>query len=245
MLLHASNEVVDFTSNLIRKEGKEIMRVNLTVLGLCPQCSGDNYRSGICEDCGFISPEVQEAIKEFEDSQNTPVKVPKQKKDDGEGQFSPGYPKLSSASTPYYDYMQNSGGKKVELCPNGHLMDETGLYCREPNCAYERPPAQLDFKPPSYTGVSPDIEQKRVFVSPAEKRITVLKNKLKKDKKNKKTSKKSGNSNEDMNDAPGASLDDSSVAANDKFTRGQQMVEDAAQIEYFKNLQGENEDEEN
>ena len=140
--------------------------------------------------------------------------------------------------------MAKSNGSKVELCPNGHLMDETSLYCREPNCTFERPPSQLNFKPPEYTGINPNIEQKRVFVSPAEKRITVLKNKLKKDKKNKKTSKKSGNSNEDVNDAPGASLDDSSVAANDKFTRGQQMVEDAAKIEYFKNLQGENEDEE-
>ncbi len=246
MLLQPTNEVINFSLSLPKKEAKEIMRVNLTVLGLCPQCSGDNYRSGICEDCGFISPEVQEAIKEFEESQQATVKVRRQKKDGGEDQFSPGYPKLSSTgASAYYDYLQKNSGSKVEFCPNGHLMDETGLYCREPNCTYERPPAQLDFKSPTYTGVDPTIEQKRVFISPAEKRITVLKNKLKKDKKNKKTSKKSGNSNEDMNDVPGASLDDSSVAANDKFTRGQQMVEDAAKIEYFKNLQGEDEDEEN
>lgn len=242
-MLNATNEVIDFSLSLPKKEAKEIMRVNLTVLGLCPQCTGDNYRSGICEDCGFISPEVQEAIKEFETAQNTPVKIPKQKTENND-QFSPGYPKLSSASSisPYYEYLQKNHGAKVDLCPNGHLMDETGLSCREPDCTYERPPAQLDFKAPSYTGISPDIEQKRVFISPAEKRITVMKKKLKSYKKNKKTSNKSENSNEEMNGAPGTSLDDSSVAANDKVTRGQQMLEDAAQIEYFKNLQGEDEE---
>ena len=243
MILNATNEVIDFYLDLPKKEAKEIMRVNLTVLGLCPQCSGDNYRSGICEDCGFISPEVQEAIKEFEEAQNTPVKVPKQKKEE-DSQFSPGYPKLSSSSSTstYYDYMTKNNGNKVDLCPNGHLMDETGLFCREPECTYERPPSQLDFKAPSYTGISPNIEQKRVFVSPAEKHISVMKNKLKSYKKNKKTSKKSENSNEDMNGVPGTTLDDASVAANDKVTRGQQMLEDAAKIEYFKNLQGEDEE---
>jgi hypothetical protein len=244
MILQATNGVIDFHLDLPKKEAKEVIRINLTVLGLCPQCNGDNYRSGICEDCGFISPEVQEAIKEFEESQNTSVKVPKPKKED-DSQFSPGYPKLSSSNVlTYYDYMKQNHGQKVDLCPEGHLMDETGLFCKEPNCTYERPPAQLDFKAPSYTGIDPNIEQKRVFVSPAEKRIVVMKNKLKSDKKNKKSSNKSGNSNEDVNDVPGASLDDASVAANDKFTRGQQMVEDSAKIEYFKNLQGENEDEE-
>ena len=241
-MLNATNKVIDFTLSLPKKEAKELMRVNLTVLGLCPQCTGDNYRSGICEDCGFISPEVQEAIKEFEEAQNIPVKVPKQKaeKDD---QFNPGYPKLSSASvSTYYDYMKNNHGSKLDLCPNGHLMDETRLFCREPECTYERPPAQLDFKAPTYTGLDPNIEQKRVFISPAEKRMTVMKNKLKNYKKKKKTSNKSGNSNEEMNGVPGTTLDDASVAANDKVTRGQQMLEDAAQIEYFKNLQGEDEE---
>ncbi len=243
-MLNATDKLIDFALNLPKKEAKEVMRINLTVLGLCPQCSGDNYRSGICEDCGFISPEVQEAIKEFEDSQNTPVKVPREKPEKNE-QFSPGYPKTSSVDTSYYEYLQNSqqgNGRKLDLCPNGHLMDETGLYCREPECTYERPPAQLDFKAPSYTGVSPNIEQKRVFVSPAEKRITVMKKKLKSYKKNKKTSNKSENSNEDMNGVPGTSLDDASVAASDKITRGQQMLEDSAKIEYFKNLQGEDEE---
>ncbi len=239
-MLKATDEVINFTLSLPKKEAKELMRVNLTVLGLCPQCSGDNYRSGICEDCGFISPEVQEAIKEFEESQNTPVKVKKEGPKEQE-QFTPGYPKTSSVNSSYYEYLQkNQGnGRKLDLCPNGHLMDETGLYCREPDCTYERPPSQLDFKAPSYTGVSPNIEQKRVFVSPAEKRITVMKKKL---KKNKKTSKKSENSNEDMSSVPGMSLDDASVAANDKMSRGQQMLEDAARIEYFKKLQGEDEE---
>ena len=241
-MLHATNEVIDFYRELPKKEAKEIIRVNLTVLGLCPQCNGDNYRSGICEDCGFISPEVQEAIKEFEESQNTSVKVPKPKAESND-QFAPGYPKLSSSSvSTYYEYMQKNHGDKVDMCPNGHLMDETGLFCREPECTYERPPSQLDFKAPSYTGIDPNMEQKRVFISPAEKRMTVLKSKLKSDKKKKKTSNKSENSNEDMNDVPGASLDDASVAASDKVTRGQQMVEDAAKIEYFKNLQGEDEE---
>jgi hypothetical protein len=241
-MLNATDQVIDFHRSLPKKEAKEIMRVNLTVLGLCPQCSGDNYRSGICEDCGFISPEVQEAIKEFEEAQNTPVKVPKKKSEDSK-QFSPGYPKLSSSSTStYYEYLQKNHGTKLDLCPNGHLMDETGLMCREPECTYEKPPAQLDFKAPSYTGISPDIEQKRVFVSPAEKHITVMKKKLKSYKKKNKTSNKSENSNEDMNGAPGTSLDDASVAANDKITRGQQMLEDAAKLEYFKNLQGEEEE---
>jgi len=243
-MLNATNEVIDFSLSLRKKEAKELMRVNLTVLGLCPQCNGDNYRSGICEDCGFISPEVQEAIKEFEVAQNTPVKVPKPKKQDDEG-FSPGYPKAASANssvTTYFDYMKKTQGDKLDLCPNGHLMDETHLFCREPECTYERPPAQLDFKAPSYTGISPNIEQKRVFISPAEKRITVMKNKLKNDKKKKKTSKKSENSNEEMNGVPGTTLDDSSVAASEKVTRGQQMLEDAAKIEYLKNLQGEDEE---
>ncbi len=243
-MLKANDQVINFSLSLPKKEAKEIMRINLTVLGLCPQCSGDNYRSGICEDCGFISPEVQDAIKQFEESQSTPVKVPKIKNEKSD-EFTPGYPKTSSTNSTYYEYLQKNQygvGRKLDLCPNGHLMDETGLYCKEPNCTYERPPSQLDFKPPSYTGVSPNIEQKRVFVSPAEKRITVLKNKLKKDKKNKKTSKKSENSNENMNDVPGMSLDDASVASTDKVTRGQMMVEDAARIEYYKNLQGEDEE---
>lgn len=242
MILTANNKVIDFSLDLPNKEAKEIMRVNLTVLGLCPQCSGDNYRSGICEDCGFISPEVQEAIKEFEDSQKATVKVKKKKQENNE-QFSPGYPKISSSNvSTYYEYIQKNHGTKLDLCPNGHLMDETHLYCKEPECTYERPPAQLDFKSPSYTGVDPTIEQKRIFISPAEKRITVLKNKLKIDKKKKKTSNKSEKSNEDMKDAPGTSLDDASVAADDKFNRGQQMLEDAAKIKYFQNLRGENEE---
>jgi hypothetical protein len=142
---------------------------------------------------------------------------------------------MSSANSTYYEYLQKNHGTKLNLCPKGHLMDETGLMCREPECTYERPPAQLDFKSPTYTGISPNIEQKRVFVSPAEKRITVMKNTLKNVKKHKKTSNKSENSNEDMNAGPGTSLDDASVAASDKITRGQQMLEDAAKIEYFKN----------
>jgi len=241
-MLNATDELIDFALSLPKKEAKEIMRVNLTVLGLCPECTGDNYKSGICEDCGFISPEVEEAIEEFEEAQNTPVKVPRQKPKDND-QFAPGYPKLSSSNvSTYYEYIQKNHGTKLDLCPNGHLMDETGLMCREPECTYERPPSQLDFKAPTYTGVSPDIEQKRVFVSPAEKRITVMKKKLKSYKKNKKTSNKSENSNEDMNGVPGTSLDDADVAASDKVTRGQQMLEDAAKIEYFKNLQGEDEE---
>ena len=62
-------------SEELRKEAMEVIRLQITVLGDCPQCDGTNYRSGVCEDCAFISPEVMEAIQEWQESQGIQQKA--------------------------------------------------------------------------------------------------------------------------------------------------------------------------
>jgi len=62
-------------SEALVKEAMELIRINITVLGDCPQCNGSNYRSGVCEDCAFISPEVMEAIQEWQQAQGIQQKA--------------------------------------------------------------------------------------------------------------------------------------------------------------------------
>jgi ribosomal protein L32 len=87
----------------------EVMKVPISVLGDCPQCGSKNYRDGVCGDCGFISPEIMEAIQAWQQSQGMePVTSSR-------ATFADAFPQLqempSNARIPY-----GLDAKKLKVC---------------------------------------------------------------------------------------------------------------------------------
>jgi len=198
--------ILKVSSSLV-KQAMEVIRINITILGDCPQCGGNDYRSGVCEDCSYIAPEVMEAIQEWNESQGVEQKA-------------------ASARFSFADYFP-SHATTDEECPK---CGKRGfdLFCENPKCGYERPPRDLDHRSPEFTGISPDMEIRRKFVSPAGHKIKKHKKKLKNKKHHKKSSL----------DPAAAGLDDSEVVKSDGSTRIHQMQLTDADAKRRQNLQG-------
>jgi len=196
-------------SEELRKEAMEVIRLQITVLGDCPQCNGTNYRSGVCEDCAFISPEVMSAIKDWQESQGIQQKA-------------------AFRSLSFVDMFPTAQSDQDSKCPQCGRRG-FNLQCENPKCMYEEPPMDLNHKRPKFTGISPKLlkNKKQRFIpsadakSKASEKIKEEKDKL----KNKKSSKP----------GPGTSLDNDQVASSDKVTRGKDLLQQVAQDEYFQN----------
>ena len=154
------------SANLI-KEALEVIRINITVLGDCPQCEGTNYRGGVCEDCAFISPEVMQAIQEWQASQGIQEKA-------------------AFKSLAFSDYFTTplTEERKCPRCGRRGF----NIRCENPQCIYEEPPGELNHTKPSFTGVNPELirNKKNRFIPSAEQtvkeKIKKHKSKLKKKK---------------------------------------------------------------
>jgi len=159
--------IMKVSENLI-KEALEVIRINITVLGDCPQCQGTNYRGGICEDCAFVSPEVMEAIKEWQESQGIQQKA-------------------AFKSLAFTDYFTAPPAGKEKKCPKCGRRG-FNIQCENPQCGHETPPDELNHRSPSFTGVHPDLikNKKNRFIPSAEhsvkEKIKKQKGKLKKKK---------------------------------------------------------------
>ena len=206
--------IMKVSENLI-KEALEVIRINITVLGDCPQCEGTNYRGGVCEDCGFISPEVMEAIKEWQESQGIQQKQ-------------------SFRSLAFADYFAVPPAGKESKCPKCGRRG-FNIQCENPQCVYEEPPMELNLPKPSYTGVDPElVKNKKTRFLPSAEHSVKEKIKKQKSKLKKKTKKAS----------IGNMLDDDQVASSDKVTRGKDALQAVAQDEFFQNQQGQQSPEE-
>jgi methionyl-tRNA synthetase len=199
--------IMKVSENLI-KEALEVIRINITVLGDCPQCQGTNYRGGVCEDCAFISPEVMEAIQEWQESQGITQKA-------------------AFKSLAFVDYFAAPPVGKEQKCPRCGRRG-FNIQCENPKCMYEEPPMELNHQRPSYTGVDPKLvkNKKNRFIPSAEHSV---KEKIKKHKSKLKKTKKA---------SIGNMLDDDQVASTQKITRGKDALQAVAQDEFFQNQKG-------
>jgi ribosomal protein L37E len=155
----------------LKKIAKEVIRIQITVLGDCPQCGGTNYRSGVCEDCAFISPEVMEAIKEWQESQQQGTKA--------------------AHRVAFTDLLP--AADMSAKCPKcGRL----GFDVNCEGCTYSEPPEGLGFHDPEFTGPSPELDIRRRFLPPGSA-IKRHKDRLKKRKTKKKSSVEPGTSLDD------------------------------------------------
>ena len=199
-------------SEELRKEAMEVIRLQITVLGDCPQCDGTNYRSGVCEDCAFISPEVMEAIQEWQESQGIQQKA-------------------AFRSLSFVDMFPAAQSNQESKCPECGRKG-FNLQCENPKCMYEEPPMDLNHKRPKFTGINPKLlRNKKHRFTPSADAKSKASEKIKDEKKklkNKKSSKP----------GPGTSLDDDQVASNDKVTRGRDALLQVAQDDYFEKQQG-------
>ena len=196
-------------SDKIRKEALEVIRLQITVLGDCPQCQGTNYRSGVCEDCAFVSPEVMGAIKEWQASQGIQQKAAFKSL-----AFTDMFPAGADVSR---DFECPSCGRKG-----------FNIQCENPKCGYEEPPADLNHKRPRFTGIDPELisNRKYRFTPSAEMSSAGQKIKKRRDKLKKKRS------------SIGTELDNDSVASSDKVTRGHDLLNEVAQTEFLEKQQG-------
>jgi len=220
-------------SNDIKKYALEVIRVTISPIGDCPQCQGNGYRDGICPDCSYIDPRVQEAIQEWQDAMGIQQVVKQQQQE-----LAKQNPNAKAAyrSLSFVDVISNdfsgmdlstpAGNGKVK-CPrcgqitfnNDSLKKgELSGSCENNACRHEIAGA-LGFKRPKFLGIDPEIEKniKRRFLSPASKKIEKNKKKLKK------------KSAKEIN--PGALQDDSMNAAMDGTTRMWDLLKGTAEID--------------
>ena len=210
-------------SESIYKYALESIRVPISILGDCPQCQSNGYRDGICSDCNFIAPQVQEAIQEWQAAM-------------GIQQYSEKLPKAAFRSLSFVDVISNNNFSGYDLsgpssgkvkCPQcGDLTfnndslkkGELSGSCENPKCGHEIAGA-LGFKRPKFLGIDPRMVKKiqRNFLSPAGKKI----------EKTKKQLKKSAKDNTDL----GALQDDSMNASMDATTRMKNMLQQSAQMD--------------
>jgi len=207
-------------SENLYKEAMEVIRINITVLGDCPQCQGHNYRSGVCEDCAFISPEVLEAIKEWQQSQGIDQKA-------------------AAARFSFLDAMPTS--VMDTKCPNcGKLGFDLECECGHRDLdTLKSKGLELVI---DGTGVK-DMKVRRRFLSP----YSVQKDKRKHKKKHKKSSSRLWELQELLESkqakTPGARLQDDLVASDSPVTRMNNMLQTDAQLKDQQSAQNPSSDE--
>ena len=196
-------------SSALEKIAMEVMRLNITILGDCPQCQGNAYRNGVCEDCEYIAEEVLAAIQAWQQSQGM---------------------KAAAARFSFADMLFENTQKKVKKIkgPCGHKMDEDAISCDDDQCVkdYANPKLQLDINT-TFIGPSEKLlkSKKFRFLSPAGVKI-----KKQQDRLNKKNSSADQSLGSDE-------LDDASVVSNAEITRGMNALRDSAETKFFKNKQ--------
>jgi len=220
-------------SNDIKKYALEVIRVTISPLGDCPQCQGNGYRDGICPDCSYVDPRVQEAIQEWQDAMGIQQVVKEQQQSLAEQNPNA---KAAYRSLSFVDVISNdfngmdfstpAGNGKVK-CPrcgqitfNNDSLKKGDLSgsCENSACGHEIAGA-LGFKRPKFLGIDPEVQKslRRNFLSPASQKIEKNKNKLKK------------KSAKGMN--PGALQDDSMNAAMDGTTRMWDLLKGTAEVD--------------
>ena len=150
----------------LQKLSKELLRIQITVLGDCPQCGGTDYRSGVCEDCAYIAPEVQEAIQGWQQSLGlSPEQAQRAQQKQQEARQSLGLedqtmPRAASSIVDAFPQLAAAKRKKKESdeCPS---CGRRGFDLECEGCGYEEPPSDLNFRSPEFTGVSPDLLKTR------------------------------------------------------------------------------------
>lgn len=149
-------------SENVRKYALEVLRVPISPLGDCPQCQGNGYRDGICPDCHYVDPQVQQAITEWQAAQGIQQKAAFRSLS-----FVDMFPDIQSTKT------------KCSRCKQMTMVDGQ---CENAKCGHEQPPEGLGFKSPKFLGIDPRMlkKVKRNFLSPASQKIEDNKNKLKK-----------------------------------------------------------------
>jgi len=211
-------------SEEIKKYALEVIKVPITVLGDCPQCQSNGYRDGICPDCAFIDPRVQEAIAEWQKAMGIEQVMKQQQQSLAEqNEMS----KAAYRSLAFTDMFPSSAATKVKCPECGEITFENDSLkkgeisgqCTNPKCMKEIAGA-TGFKRPKFLGIDPrwrkKVDRGRNFPSPAELAIQNTKTKLKK------------NSAKEQND-PGAILNDAAAASMDATTRMRSMqLQDAA-----------------
>jgi len=210
-------------SNEIKKIALEVARVPISILGNCPQCQSNAYRDGICPDCSYIDPRVQEAIAEWQNAMGIQQTMKEQQQSLAEQN-----PRAKAAyrSLSFVDVLPDISRSKVK-CPdcgemtfNNDSMKKGELSgsCDNPKCNKEIAGA-LGFKRPKFLGIDPRMLKKvqRNFLSPAATKIEDTKKKLKKSAK------------EQFD--PGAMQDDSMNAAMDGTTRMWELLKGTAEVD--------------
>ena len=209
-------------SDSVMKYALETIRIPISILGDCPQCQSNGFRDGICPDCGFVHPTVQQAIQEWQAAMGIQQNAEQMKQQ----------PKAAFRSLSFVDVLSNnfngpdlsgpsSGKTKCPKCKDLTLND---THCENPRCGYEQAPEGLGFKRPKFLGIDPRMlkKVKRNFLSPASLKIEENKNKLK-------NTKKSAAEQQQMD--LGALQDDSMNAHNDATTRMKNMLQQSAGID--------------
>ena len=215
-------------SESIYKYALESIRVPISILGDCPQCQSNGYRDGICSDCNFIAPQVQEAIQEWQNAmgiQQQDEQMPKA-----------AYVKAALNSLDFSDVFPASQQQKAKCPQCGDLTfnndslkkGELSGSCENPKCGHEIAGA-LGFKRPKFLGIDPRMLKKvqRNFLSPANVKI----------ENNKKTLKKSAAEPQQQQMDLGALQDDAMNAHNDATTRMKDMLQQSAGIDAQQNYQ--------
>jgi len=149
-------------SENVRKYALEVIRVPISPLGDCPQCQGNGYRDGICPDCHYVDPQVQQAIAEWQQAQGIQQKA-------------------AFRSLSFVDMFPDIQSTKTK-CPRCKQKTMVDGQCEDAKCGHEQPPEGLGFKTPKFLGIDPRMlkKVKRNFLSPASQKIEDNKKKLEK-----------------------------------------------------------------
>lgn len=177
------------------KISRELIRIPVTVLGDCPQCGGSEIRTGTCEDCGWISEEVEEAIQAWQASQGlSDIQVKRQQEAQAKAREGLGLPPMAASTfvdafpqfTAYYTQ------KNEQKCPNPKC-GRGGFDLKCEGCGETRPPADLDIETKPFTGIDYSrVEQgRRINIKPTWEVLKALKEKVPKKTKTKTQPKKS------------------------------------------------------
>jgi len=216
-------------SDSVMKYALEAIRIPISVLGDCPQCQSNGFRDGICPDCNFIHPTVQEAIQEWQNAMGIQQVVQQQQQNLAEQNPNA---KAAFRSFAFADMFQESTSRK-QRCTKCKAFTFVDGQCEDKKCGHESPPEGLGFKRPKFLGIDPRMlkKVKRNFLSPANLKIEENQKKLKNHKKS--AAEKQQQQQMDL----GALQDDSMNAHNDATTRMKNMLQQSAGIEAQQNYQ--------
>jgi hypothetical protein len=211
----------------IKKYALEVLRVPISILGNCPQCQSNAYREGICPDCFFIEPRVQEAIQEWQEAMGIQQVVKQQQ--EGLAQQNPNA-KAAYQSLAFTDILPSfiaksyNSTKNKNVCPRCESELENQL-CPNAACGGVTPEG-LGFKNPVGTGIdSNEVEVRRKELPrPFDLKVTKVKSKIK---------NKEGAKGID----PGALQDDSMNASMDATTRMWNLMKQDAEIKSQEKMQ--------